>query len=127
MRRFRCLKSPQRAVFKRVQAEIDAAKLAMPPSYNNVSKLPYLDAVIREAMRMHYLFPTTLEREVSARGFTLPDGRVLPAGSIVGSSGITVHFDKTVHGADADVFNPDRWLQASSESLEQYAERLHNM
>lgn len=69
----------------------------------------------------------TLEREVVDGPLQLADGRKLPKGSYVGSSGAVVHFDKHIFGEDADTFNPDRWLQSSSESLEAYTQRLHNM
>ena len=76
---------------------------------------------------MHFLGNLTLEREVVNGPLQLADGRTLPEGAFVGSSGLTVHFDKKVFGADAEKFNPERWLQSPGESAEAYAKRLHAM
>lgn len=124
---YHCLKSPQRAVFKRLQAEIDNANLQYPASYKAVSKLSYLDAVVKEAMRLHSVSAGVLEREVGPIGLRLRDGRKIPAGTFIGGSALTVHFDKTVFGADANTFNPDRWLQSASESTAEHAVRLREM
>lgn len=56
-------------------------------------------------------------------GLTLPDGSVVPGGSMVGMNPYIVGRNKAVFGEDADVFNPDRWLQREGENDEQFKER----
>jgi len=57
-----------------------------------------------------------LKRVVPAGGTTV--GSVfLPAGTIVGIKPWVVAQDKDVYGADADVFRPERWSEASPAQL----------
>ena len=111
----------------RLRQEIDHAKLTYPVSYSKSQELMYLDAVIKESHRYHPAGSILLEREVPETGLQLPDGRCIPSGATVGMVGWTVHHDKAVFGADADRFNPDRWLQSDSETLEAFQLRLQGM
>lgn len=121
---YHALKSRDGVVARKLQDELDAAGLQYPAPYHEVSKLPYLDAVIKEAQRMFHVGAGIMERVVPAGGLELSDGRRLPEGAGVGISGLTVQFDKSIFGADADTFNPDRWLQAPAETDAAYAGRL---
>lgn len=78
-------------------------------------------------MRMHPGVGLPLERIVPDEGLTLPDGRFVPAGTIVGMSAWVVHMNKDVFGQDAESFNPERWLQAEGEVDEEYKERKSRM
>ncbi|GME36077.1 FAD binding domain protein [Neofusicoccum parvum] len=79
-------------------------------------KLPYLQAVMKEAMRMHPGVGFVLERVVPAQGDTLC-GIDIPGGTVVGMNAWVIHHDRTVFGNDADVFRPERWLEAPPEQL----------
>ncbi|KAJ9418044.1 cytochrome P450 [Fusarium oxysporum] len=52
--------------------------------YSRARSLPYLDAVIRESLRMHPSVAMPLERYVPNTGLTLPDGSFIPPGVAVG-------------------------------------------
>jgi len=65
--------------------------------------------------------------EVPDPGFTLPDGRFIPAGRIVGVNPSVMTLDHNVYGPDAHIFRPERWLQRYSENVEGYADRLRKM
>jgi cytochrome P450 len=83
--------------------------------------------VIEEAMRMHQAVGLPLERIVPAPGLTLPDGRFLAPGTIVGMNAWVVHRDKTVFGQHAESFNPARWLQAPDEMVTEFRSRWSRM
>lgn len=119
------LKNP--AILSRLRNEFDAAGLAYPPPYKATLALPYLNAFMREALRIHPATSFTLERVVPTGGMSAPDGHTLPAGTIVSASPWSIHFNKEVYGADVDAFNPDRWLQRRDESNEAYKQRLTAM
>ena len=101
----------------RLHAEIDAAigedKLSNPVKYSEAIKLPYLNAVIKEAMRIHPSVGLTMPRNVPDGGATI-SGFYFPAGYRIGVNPAVVHFDKGVFGNDAVVFNPDRWLDSEA-------------
>lgn len=111
----------------KLYAELDAANLPLPASYDSVRNLPYLSAVLREAMRMHPAVGMIMERIVPSGGLALPDGRFVAPGTIVGMNPWVVHRNQEIFGADADRFNPDRWLKGEDEDEETYRERLKRM
>ncbi|KAK3676072.1 hypothetical protein LTR78_004264 [Recurvomyces mirabilis] len=101
------------AVLARLRTEIDAAcenaTLSVPVQYNVAIKLPYLNAVVKEGLRIHHSLGTGLPRLVAKGGASIP-GRWIPGGTTVIVNANAIHMDKTIFGEDADVFNPDRWL-----------------
>ncbi|OQE31937.1 hypothetical protein PENSTE_c001G05788 [Penicillium steckii] len=102
--------------------------LPMPPPWSQISKLTYLEAVIRECFRYH---PATalLSRRIVPQGpgLTLPDGRVLPPGTTVAVNGCVTHFHKETYGDDVHTFRPERWLRDDNESEAAYKYRLQKM
>ncbi|ETS74955.1 hypothetical protein PFICI_13439 [Pestalotiopsis fici W106-1] len=102
---------------------------ATPLSLKDARRLPYLDAVIREAMRIHPGVGMSLERYVPPEGLRLPNGQYVPAGSVVGINPWVVHRNPAVFGADPDMFKPERWLRddARGETEDAYQSRLRRM
>ena len=110
-----------------LQAEIDTANLTYPVSWKTAQHLPYLDAVIKEALRVHPPTSVLLERVVPPAGLLLPNGRHLKPGTIVCMNPWTLSMDEDVFGKDASEFNPDRWIKAKNESEDAFQERLKIM
>ncbi|KAF2623175.1 cytochrome P450 [Macroventuria anomochaeta] len=108
-------------------AELHSANLPSPAPYQALEQLPYLHACIKEGLRMHPVVGHILERVVPATGMTLPDGTVLPPGTIVGTNPWVMHTDKRIFGDDAESYRPERWLQGDRESSEAYSARLKMM
>ncbi|KAL1641363.1 hypothetical protein SLS58_006062 [Diplodia intermedia] len=91
--------------------------------WSDVRDLPYLGAVVNEALRVHPAAGLPLERVVPGGGVTLScgggggggggGGAFLPAGTIVGCSAWALHREADVFGADVDAFRPERWLEGS--------------
>lgn len=82
--------------------------------WEEVRDLPYLNAVIKEALRCHPAAGLPLERIVPPQGATIC-GQHLPGGTIVGCTAWVVHRDEGVFGARAGEFRPERWLDATEE------------
>ncbi|KAJ5973116.1 uncharacterized protein N7479_003034 [Penicillium vulpinum] len=123
------LKHPQ--VWERLRTEISAydhTSESTVISYTSARHFPYLDAVVREAMRCHPAVAMLLERYVPEGGLTLPDGSLVPAGSIVGINPYIVGRNTSVWGEDAEEFRPERWLRDETRETEDaFQERLVSM
>ncbi|KAI7354837.1 benzoate 4-monooxygenase cytochrome-like protein P450 [Hortaea werneckii] len=121
------MKNP--TVYRKLRDELAEAGLTVPVAYKAAQSLPYLSAVVREACRMCPGVGLPLERIVPAEGLELPDGRYIPAGTIVGMNAWVVHGDKDVYGQDADSFNPSRWLRnvEAGETEDEFSARSKRM
>ncbi|KAH7022054.1 pisatin demethylase [Ilyonectria destructans] len=82
--------------------------------WDEVRDLPYLGAVINEALRCHPAAGLTLERVVPPQGITVA-GHHLPGGTIAGCSAWVIHRDESIFGSDASEFRPERWIDATAE------------
>lgn len=99
---------------EKILDELQTLGLANKSTYEQLARLPYLEACIKESMRLKPIIGTSLARSVPKQGFML-NGRILPAGTIVGMNPIVIQQDKSVFGGDAAVFKPERWLDTSTE------------
>lgn len=100
--------------------------LHLPAPYAQARAIPYLEAVVQEALRLvpGEMFPQ--ERIVPAGGLTLPDGQFVPEGTVVGFTSYVMHRNKANWGADADEFRPERFLREEGESEGAFAERMRH-
>ncbi|GFF28439.1 cytochrome P450 oxidoreductase [Aspergillus udagawae] len=102
----------------KLREEINAAAargiISDPITFAQSQTLPYLQAVIKEALRINPAVGLPLLRVVPAGGAMLC-GVYFPEGTVVGINPWVAHYNKSVFGADADVFKPERWLQAEGE------------
>ncbi|KIW82186.1 hypothetical protein Z517_05213 [Fonsecaea pedrosoi CBS 271.37] len=100
----------------KLMAELDSANLSPLPQWRETSHLPYLGAVIKEALRLHTPVGFILERIVPKGGATLC-GHFFPEGTIVGCNPAVIHRDKRVYGRrySVDSYRPERWLEADDE------------
>ncbi|OQE45044.1 hypothetical protein PENCOP_c002G01393 [Penicillium coprophilum] len=119
------LKKP--TVYKRLCDELRAANLSFPAGWKEVQGLEYLDAVMRESMRINPGVGLMLERIVPKDGFTLPDGHFVPGGTIVGMNPWVINRNETVFGANTEEFIPERWLQNPGEPIESFQARFSKM
>lgn len=124
------LKSPR--VLSILSHELNTAyeenRITLPVSWKqSQEELPYLDAVIKEALRLHPAVGLLLERIVPTGGLQLPNGGpFLPAGTTVGANPWIIH-RHSLFGKDVDSFIPERWLQANEESDTLYQARKQQM
>ncbi|RHZ48346.1 hypothetical protein CDV55_101309 [Aspergillus turcosus] len=79
------------------------------PKWTEVKDLPYLDACVQEAIRLHPPFSLPLERVVPQGGVTI-SGRYFPEGTCVGMNPYVVNRHRPTFGEDAETWRPERWL-----------------
>ena len=108
-----------RRVYDRLQSEIDAAiatsKISSPVSHAEATQLPYLQAVIYEGLRIWPPFTGIPFKLVPPEGDTI-DGRFVQGGTRIAPNVAAVVRLKSVFGEDADVFRPERWLEADADT-----------
>lgn len=116
---YELLKNPW--AYSTLQAEIDAkdqeGQLSNLITYAEAKDMPYLQAVMKESMRLHPAVGIPMPRYVPKGGAEI-DGKWFPAGTVVGINAWVVHHDRGVFGQDADVFRPERWLEADTKAME---------
>ena len=105
------LKHPE--TYKRLKDEIDQAavqgKISDSISFKEAQELPFLQAVIKEALRLHSATGLPLARVVPEGGAMLA-GKHFPAGATVGINSWVAHRNTSVFGPDADIWRPELWL-----------------
>lgn len=85
-------------------------ELRSAPEGTHIDRFPYLDAVIKEALRCAPPIPMSFPRYVPSGGRTI-DGTFIPEGTIVSCQPYSVHRLDTKVFPDPDTFNPDRWME----------------
>ncbi|KAK4145092.1 cytochrome P450 [Dichotomopilus funicola] len=108
-------------VYQKLRAEIDAAvpRLGMERRMIKDAEarlLPYLQAVIREGLRIMPPASAAMFKEVPPEGDTI-DGKFIPGGTQIGSNVMAIHRSREIYGPDADAFRPERWLEAEGDRL----------
>ena len=123
------LKSPRvhAKLLQELSTAASARGLSSPISWKESQELPYLDAVVKEALRLHPAVGLPLERIVPARGLKLSIGVFLPSSTIVGTSPWVLYRDTSIFGENVDGFIPERWLQAPNELEEVWKARRLQM
>ncbi|KAK6445713.1 hypothetical protein FP744_10001962 [Trichoderma asperellum] len=105
---------------EKIQREIDGARaageLSKIPKLTEIESLPYLSACLNESKRLHPAVGSPLQRVVPHGGMEL-EGKWLPAGTAIGINPWVMGRNKSLFGADADAFRPERWFEMSPEQL----------
>lgn len=115
------LKNPR--CYTRLRDEIDtavASKVVQNRATGSVSwaesqRLPYLDACIKEALRLHPAVGLPLERVVPPQGANICGERIA-GGTIVGCNAWVIHRREEIFGQNVEAFRPERWLEADKET-----------
>ncbi|KAJ3560647.1 hypothetical protein NPX13_g9233 [Xylaria arbuscula] len=112
------LKDPE--CLRKLRAEIDQYRekglLSDSFAFKETQQMPYLQAIIKEGLRMHPATGLPMERVVPEGGATICN-RFFPAGTIVGINSWVAHRNTQIFGADADEFRPERWLTSDEDKL----------
>lgn len=92
-----------------------AGRLSKPVSYKEANDMPYLQAVLKESMRLHSSVGLLMERHVPAGGVKIDD-YFLKAGTIIGINPWVTNYNADVF-PNPEEFRPERWLEASAQQL----------
>ncbi|KAK1755440.1 cytochrome P450 [Echria macrotheca] len=103
----------------RVHAKLLAEIATLPPSSGIISdaqakRMPYLQAVIKEGLRIFPPVTGLMTKDVPPTGDTYGD-IVIPPGTKIGYSAFGLFRERAIWGDDADVFRPERWLAGDDE------------
>jgi cytochrome P450 len=97
------------AVYKKLQRTLDEHFPGGDTTYTNAvgSRIPYLDAVIHETLRLQPPVPAGLPRETPPEGLTI-DGVFIPGYTTVSVPNYTINRDERCYGSPLE-FIPERW------------------
>ncbi|KAJ5688989.1 hypothetical protein N7462_003381 [Penicillium macrosclerotiorum] len=108
----------------KLRAEIDEftaqGRCSANVTFKESQDMPYFQAVMKEALRMHSATGLPMWRVVPAGGAQI-SGEFFPAGTIVGANTWVAHYDERIF-PNANVFKPERWIEA-----ENHPEQLKEM
>jgi cytochrome P450 len=89
--------------------------ISTPITNDELRRLTYLQAVLKEAMRIQPPFPGRVPKKVPPSGDTIK-GQFVPGGTNISHNNWSVQHNASVYGPDVDVFRPERWIDSSEEN-----------
>lgn len=113
------LKSPEtlQVLVTELRDAVKDEKLSTPlPTWTEVQALPYLNAVIKEALRLNPALALPMERVVPRPGLQVGDVFLAP-GTVVGINPWVLQRDKRIFGQDAEDWQPGRWLSGDTQKV----------
>ncbi|PYH45913.1 putative cytochrome P450 monooxygenase [Aspergillus saccharolyticus JOP 1030-1] len=106
------------SILTNLQDEIDSAfsngSLSPIPRWREISRLPYLNAVMKESLRLTCAINADKEFHASAVSYDLLPERALPSDTIIVCNSSVAHFNVSIYGDDVHSFRPERWLTADA-------------
>lgn len=106
----------------KLRAEVDSAitsqSVSLPARFDEICRLPYIVACIRESFR---LCPSTplFPRFVTDPGIAFGE-KIIPSGTEVSSSPWITMRDPDMYGQDSNSYRPERWLEASPDQRREW-------
>ena len=108
------------AIQSKLQAELDEAlgheddPIA---SAEIVKRLPYLEAVINESLRLHSTSAIGLPRVVPEGGLYVL-GKFFPEGTVLSVPSYTIHRNPEIWGHEVETFRPERWFEQDQSGIQ---------
>ncbi|KAI6190865.1 Cyp-13A10 [Aphelenchoides bicaudatus] len=94
----------------KLRSEIEEHCTSNEPTYEELHKLKYADAIMKEVLRFHPIAALALNR-TAVKDVKMSNGMKIEEGTCVHIDAFGIHFDKEIWGEDADEFKPERWLE----------------
>lgn len=116
---YHLLKNPDKLQKLRDEMDEFAAdgRLSSPVLFKETQTMPYLQAVLKEGLRVHSAVGLPLWRVVPEEGLDIC-GHFFPPGTIVGLNAWCAHYTADIF-EDPYAFRPERWMEADTEKLKQ--------
>ncbi|KAL4784109.1 cytochrome P450 [Aspergillus varians] len=119
---YHMLRKPQK--LQKLRAEIAAERAEgrcndAVVSFAHAQNLEYLQACIKESLRMFGPVPFGLSRVAPKGGLQIGD-RYFPKGTKLSVNPWVIHQSTEFFGADAKEYNPDRWIGDQAKDIEKY-------
>lgn len=109
-----------------INERYESGQLSEQPTFKECQPMTYLDAVLKESLRLHSAVGIPLWRDVPEGGVEIA-GQFIPEGTTVGVNAWVAHRNQDVWGSDANEFRPERWLEAEAEAQAGNKARLQRM
>jgi cytochrome P450 len=108
--------------FAKLREEIDTAyaegrlpRDTLAP-YAELTKLPYLSAVVNETLRFSPSIGTAFTRRTPKPGVEILPGCFIHGGTEVGINNWVIGRSTELYGSDAEVFRPERWMESDEKT-----------
>jgi cytochrome P450 len=102
--------------YRRLQREIDdniaSGHVSSPIKDSEARQLPYLQACVKEGLRIKAPAAGPLYKTVP-KGGDMIDGKHIPGGTHIAQSPFAMYHSKKIFGPDAAMFVPERWLDTT--------------
>lgn len=86
------------------------------PDPKDLDALPFLNAILKEILRLYTPSPGMFPRAVPREGVVM-DGRYIPGGTTVAAAAYCLHRNEAVY-PEAENFMPERWLAGNSNGVD---------
>ncbi|GAA5991507.1 hypothetical protein JCM10908_005736 [Rhodotorula pacifica] len=101
-------------VMQELEEAVESGAVSFPITYAAACKLEYFQSCLKETLRLHPAVPWVLPR-VIPQGGAVVAGRHFASGVEIGMSPYVFQRRKEAYGEDAEVFRPERWIEATAE------------
>lgn len=102
----------------KLRTEISNTQISSPIRESEARQMPYLQAIIKEGLRMFPPVVGLMSKEVPPDGDVI-NNKFVPGGTKIGFGAYAIFRDKEAWGQDAETFRPERWLEVSPEKLKE--------
>ncbi|KAK3334090.1 cytochrome P450 [Cercophora scortea] len=101
---------------KEIVEGIKEGRISKPITNDEAKKIPYLQAIINEGMRMFPPLTVGFGKQVPPQGDTI-HGKFVPGGAEIHVNLPSLMRNKQVFGDDIEVFRPERFLEGTKEEI----------
>jgi cytochrome P450 len=105
-------------VTSKLRAEFTSNPISSPIKDSEARELPYLQAIIKEGLRIFPPVVGLMSKEVPPGGDVI-NNKFVPGGTKIGFGALGIFRNQDMWGQDADQFRPERWIECSPEKLKE--------